>query len=178
MDEMNLPPPPSKFRFLCIRCGEIFGSRDPEDMAGKLRCHSDCKPVERRLKMMIAHYDHGLDNMLWHTRKRLDQVNREVTDQHNVAATLLRQVEDLRGQLKAKQRQADDLRGQLKAARFECKQLQSLAAMPKSGIGEALAAVAGSSATRARKLRASLHPDGLSEELRVGAKRAWDEAKL
>ena len=187
------PPPPSKawtggmpsaseakrsrhlnFRFLCIRCGEVLSSQDLDSLADQMRRHftdtwrpqdSGCERLPmRHPHTCIAFFDHGMHDALWHTQRQLDRVNREVADQRNVAATL--------------ERQADDLRAQLKTVHTECKQLRDLAAKPKSAVAETLAAVAESSAARARKLRAALHPDGLSGELRVGAKRAWDEARL
>jgi len=169
------PRAPLTCRFMCIRCGQVVSST-PDKLAEAMEPHFTdklkfgCPHVEsRRPNVSIAFFDHGLDDVLFHTQRELDRARRDAADKRNTAIAL--------------KRDADGLRGQLEAAKVEVAQLKAaaatVAARPASVVGQTLGAIAESSTARARKLRAALHPDGLEgEELRAGAKRVWDEAGL
>ena len=61
--------------------------------------------------MVIAFFDHGLDDVLFHTQRELDRARRDAADKRNTAIAL--------------KRDADGLRGQLEAAKVEVAQLKA-----------------------------------------------------
>jgi hypothetical protein len=131
---------------MCIRCGQVVSST-PDKLGEDMEPHfttggkSVCRPVERRVKsMVIAFFDHGLDDVLFHTQRELDRARRDAADKRNTAIAL--------------KRDADGLRGQLEAAKVEVAQLKAaaatVAARPASVVGQTLGAIAESSTARAR----------------------------
>lgn len=168
------------YRFMCIRCGGIIQSDDPNDLVEKMRCHyfdlekssnSGCCRVEQRHKnCVIAHYDHRLGDALWHCQKQLHRLQWEATNHRNAAEAKQRvEIEKLTARLAA----AEKTVGELGAAKeLAERQLQEARAKPaSSAVDGTLAAIARSSMSRKRKLTAFLHPDGLPPMLA-------DEAKL
>ena len=168
-----------RWRFMCVRCGQLVSGDGPGELVNKLRDHytdewgpvaSGCSRVAKRHQnVVIAHFDHGLNDALWHCQRQLDRAKREVQDHRNAAAKAVAAAsEELRAQLKAANDRSDQL--SLEKRRAE-RRLQEALSKPPTMVGvDVLAAIARSSTTRKRKLRAILHPDGLEPELEVGAR--------
>ena len=168
------------YRFMCIRCGESVRASHPDELVDKMREHfadtgrpanSGCKRVLKRYNhTIICGFDHSLDDALWHTQRKLDQVQHEEKSRRDTAAQALHvQIEKLKSQLRCANDKVDELSV---ANRSVARRLQDALAKPAANTttSDAMAAIARSNTARKRKLTAFLHPDGLQPELAGRAK--------
>ena len=176
-----------RWRFMCVRCGQVVSGDSSDQLADKLRDHyadewrpaaSGCSRVPRRYSnVVIAHWDHGLDDCLFSCQRQLDRAQREAKGHRDATAKAVATAsEELRAQLKAANDRSDQL--SLEKRRAERRLQEALSKPPTLIGGDVLAAIAKSSRARKRKLLALLHPDGLAADLLDSARLAREALQL
>ena len=169
-----------RWRFMCVRCGQLVSGDGSDQLADKLRDHyadewrpaaSGCSRVPRRYSnVVIAHWDYGLEDCLFSCQRQLDRSQREAKGHRDATAKAV-------AQLKAANDRSDQL--SLEKRRAERRLREALSKPPTTLIGgDVLAAIAKSSRARKRKLLALLHPDGLAADLLDSARLAREALQL